>query len=36
MSGLLPCSGSVVNPEGGIEAWLVTGYPFDELELTHE
>jgi uncharacterized membrane protein len=20
-----------VNPEGGIEAWLVTGYPFDEL-----
>lgn len=25
-----------VNPEGGIEAWLVTGFPFDELVLTHE
>ena len=25
-----------VNPEGGIEAWLVTGFPYDELELTHE
>ncbi len=25
-----------VNPERGIEAWLVTGFPFDELELTHE
>jgi uncharacterized membrane protein len=25
-----------VNPEGGIEAWLVTGFPFDELEFTHE
>jgi len=23
-----------VNPEGGIEAWLVTGYPFDELIFT--
>jgi len=25
-----------VNPEGGIEAWLVTGYPYDELVFTHE
>jgi len=25
-----------VNPEGGIEAWLVTGYPFDELVFTKE
>ena len=27
-----------VNPEGGIEAWAVTGYPLDELDslLTHE
>jgi len=25
-----------VNPEGGIEAWLVTGFPFDELVFTHE
>ncbi len=25
-----------VNPEGGIEAWLVTGFPYDELDLTHE
>ena len=25
-----------VNPEGGIEAWVVTGFPFDELEFTHE
>jgi uncharacterized membrane protein len=25
-----------VNPEGGIEAWLVTNFPFDELDLTHE
>ena len=25
-----------VNPEGGIEAWLVTNYPFDELVFTHE
>ena len=27
-----------VNPEGGIEAWLADGYPFEELEplLTHE
>jgi uncharacterized membrane protein len=25
-----------VNPEGGVEAWLVTGYPTDELDLTHE
>jgi len=24
------------NPEGGIEAWLVTGYPFDTPEFTHE
>lgn len=24
------------NPEGGIEAWLVTGYPFDDLVLTQE
>jgi uncharacterized membrane protein len=24
------------NPEGGIEAWVVTGYPFDELVFTHE
>lgn len=24
------------NPEGGIEAWLVTGYPYDELDLTYE
>jgi len=23
-----------VNPEGGIEAWLVTGYPYDELVFT--
>ena len=27
-----------INPEGGVEAWVVTGYPYDELEplLTHE
>lgn len=27
-----------VNPEGGIEAWVVTGFPFDELEplFTHD
>jgi uncharacterized membrane protein len=25
-----------VNPEGGIEAWVVTGYPYDELVFTHE
>jgi uncharacterized membrane protein len=25
-----------VNPEGGIEAWLVTGFPYDELVLDHE
>jgi hypothetical protein len=25
-----------VNPEGGIEAWVVTGYPFDAPELTYE
>jgi len=25
-----------INPEGGIEAWLVTGFPFDELVFTHE
>jgi uncharacterized membrane protein len=24
------------NPEGGIEAFLVTGFPYDELEFTHE
>ncbi|MBT8039914.1 MAG: hypothetical protein HKO85_06460 [Xanthomonadales bacterium] len=24
------------NPEGGIEAWVVTGYPYDELVFTHE
>jgi uncharacterized membrane protein len=24
------------NPEGGIEAWLVTGFPYDELVFTHE
>lgn len=25
-----------VNPEGGTEAWAVTGFPFDELVFTHE
>jgi hypothetical protein len=27
-----------INPERGVEAWVVTGYPTDELEtlLTHE
>jgi len=25
-----------VNPEGGIEAWVVTDYPYDELIFTHE
>jgi hypothetical protein len=25
-----------VNPEGGVEAWVVTGYPFGVLEFTHE
>jgi uncharacterized membrane protein len=25
-----------VNPEGGIEAWVVTGFPDGELEFTHE
>ncbi len=25
-----------VNPEGGVEAWVVTGYPYDELVFTHE
>ena len=25
-----------INPEGGIEAWLVTGFPFDVPEFTHE
>ncbi len=25
-----------VNPEGGVEAWLVTGFPFDVPEFTHE
>jgi hypothetical protein len=24
------------SPEGGIEAWLVTGFPYDELEFTHD
>mmetsp|Transcript_10999 Transcript_10999/g.15500 ORF Transcript_10999/g.15500 Transcript_10999/m.15500 type:complete len:448 (+) Transcript_10999:179-1522(+) len=24
------------NPEGGVEAWLVTGFPYDELNLTGE
>lgn len=24
-----------INPEGGGEAWLVTGFPYDELDLTH-
>ena len=23
-------------PEGGIEAWLITGSPFDEVVLAHE
>ncbi|MEX1312339.1 MAG: hypothetical protein AB1Z65_18110 [Candidatus Sulfomarinibacteraceae bacterium] len=25
-----------INPEGGVEAWLVTNYPYDDLEFTHE
>ena len=25
-----------INPEGGVEAWLVTEFPYDELDLTHE
>lgn len=25
-----------INPEGGVEAWLVTNFPYDELVLTHE
>ena len=25
-----------VNPEGGIEAWVVTGYPYDELIFSHD
>ena len=25
-----------VNPEGGIEAWVVTGFPYDELVFTHD
>lgn len=25
-----------INPEGGVEAWLVTNFPFDELVFTHE
>jgi uncharacterized membrane protein len=25
-----------VNPEGGIEAWVITGFPYDKLDLTHE
>ena len=25
-----------INPEGGIEAWLITGSPFDEVVFTHE
>jgi hypothetical protein len=25
-----------INPEGGVEAWLVDGFPYDELVFTHE
>jgi len=25
-----------INPEGGVEAWVVTGFPYDELVFTHE
>jgi len=25
-----------INPEGGEEAWLVTNYPYDDLEFTHD
>lgn len=25
-----------INPEGGVEAWAITGYPFGELIFTHE
>jgi len=25
-----------INPEGGIEAWLVTNFPYDDLVFTHE
>ena len=25
-----------INPEGGVEAWLVTGFPYDDLEFIHE
>mgnify|MGYP003573970286 CR=1 FL=1 len=25
-----------INPEGGVEAWLVTNYPYNDLEFTHE
>ena len=25
-----------INPEGGVEAWLVTEFPYDELVFTHE
>ena len=25
-----------INPEGGVEAWLVTNYPYDDLAFTHE
>jgi hypothetical protein len=25
-----------INPEGGVEAWLVTNFPYDELVFTHE
>ena len=25
-----------VNPEGGVEAWVVTGFPYDELVFTHD
>jgi hypothetical protein len=25
-----------INPEGGVEAWLVTGFPFDTPVFTHD
>ena len=28
--------GSGINPEGGVEAWLVTNYPYDDLEFVKE
>ncbi len=28
--------GSGINPEGGVEAWLVTNYPYDDLEFIKE